>query len=225
MQKTQFTALENYMLACMEDSAHDAQHIYRVLGIALDIAAHEADTDMDVLIAACLLHDIGRKAQAENPALCHAKVGSEMAYQHLLSLGWEPGRAAHVQSCIQSHRYRAKAVPQTTEAKILFDADTLEAAGAMGVARTLLYKGQFAQPLYITDSDGKLRIDANKDTSSFFHEYHYKLERIYDRFYTKRGRELAQTRRKAAEQFYENLRTEIEMASAIGLSELEKHLR
>lgn len=67
------------MLCCMEDTAHDKEHIYRVLYNALEIAKTENNVNYDVLIAACLLHDIGRKEQFENTALCHAIVGSEKA--------------------------------------------------------------------------------------------------------------------------------------------------
>lgn len=35
--------------------------------------------------------------------------------------------------------YRKSNPPQSIEAKILFDADKLDAAGAMGIARTLIY--------------------------------------------------------------------------------------
>lgn len=56
------------MLSCMEDSAHDKEHIYHVLYNALEIAKTEMNIDYDVLIASCLLHDIGRKEQFENPA-------------------------------------------------------------------------------------------------------------------------------------------------------------
>ena len=41
MNQSDFHKIENYMLSCMEDSAHDSQHIYRALFIALDIAEHE----------------------------------------------------------------------------------------------------------------------------------------------------------------------------------------
>jgi uncharacterized protein len=75
-----YKLFENYMLSCMDDSAHDKDHIYRVLYVALDIASHEADVNYDVLICACLLHDIGRREQYENPQLCHAHVGAEKAY-------------------------------------------------------------------------------------------------------------------------------------------------
>lgn len=76
------------MLACMADSAHDSQHIYRVLFTALDIAQHEKDVNFDVLISACLLHDIGRKEQSENPKLCHAEVGAEKARKFLIENGF-----------------------------------------------------------------------------------------------------------------------------------------
>lgn len=48
MNKSDFNKIEKYMLSCMGDSAHDSQHIYRVLFIALDIAEHEKDVDKDI---------------------------------------------------------------------------------------------------------------------------------------------------------------------------------
>ena len=69
MTNDTYNLIENYMLACMEDSAHDKEHIYRVLYNALEIARAGECVDYDVLMAACLLHDIGRKEQFENPSL------------------------------------------------------------------------------------------------------------------------------------------------------------
>ena len=77
MTRKCYEAIEHYMLTTMDDSAHDAEHVYRVLYNALEIAKSEASVDMDILIAACLLHDIGRPDQVANPSLCHAEVGSE----------------------------------------------------------------------------------------------------------------------------------------------------
>ena len=78
MTKETYDLIENYMLSCMEDSAHDKEHIYRVLFNALEIAKAKNDIDYDVLITACLLHDIGRREQFDNPALCHAIDGSSL---------------------------------------------------------------------------------------------------------------------------------------------------
>ena len=74
-----YTHIEAYMRTCMSDSAHDVEHIYRVLYNALQIAEGEENVDRDVLIAACLLHDIGRQEQFAEPSLCHARVGAEKA--------------------------------------------------------------------------------------------------------------------------------------------------
>ena len=81
-QKT-FGLLEGCMLACMGDSAHDAEHVRRVLYLALEIAESEPSADRDVLIAACLLHDIGREDQFRDPSLCHAQVGAEKVMRML----------------------------------------------------------------------------------------------------------------------------------------------
>lgn len=118
MTKEIYHILESYMLSCMGDSAHDKEHIYRVLYNALEIAKTENDVDYDVLITACLLHDVGRREQFENPALCHAMVGSKKAYQFLMEHGFEEGYAEKVRQCIQTHRYRKDNLPQSLEAKI-----------------------------------------------------------------------------------------------------------
>lgn len=80
MNKQTYNLIENYMLSCMDDSAHDKDHVYRVLYMAMEIAEGERDVDYDVLVTACLLHDIGRKEQFANSLLCHAQVGSDKAY-------------------------------------------------------------------------------------------------------------------------------------------------
>mgnify|MGYP002508580599 CR=1 FL=1 len=57
MKKDTYLLLENYMLSCMDDSAHDKDHVYRVLYTALDIAQTLQHVDYDILICACLLQD------------------------------------------------------------------------------------------------------------------------------------------------------------------------
>ena len=79
MTTADYKKIEAYMLECMQDSAHDREHVYRVLYTALFIAESEQAVDFDVLLAACLLHDIGRLEQNQNPALDHAEVGGEVA--------------------------------------------------------------------------------------------------------------------------------------------------
>ena len=228
MTKEEFSRIENFMQSCMADSAHDREHVYRVLYLALDIAETETTADLDVLIAACLLHDVGREKQLADPRVDHAEAGAEMAAAFLSELGYGPGFCDHAAACIRSHRFRKSRPPESIEAQILFDADKLDVCGAIGVARTLQYGGRMGSPLYVRGEDGAISDgseshegDAAGSDASFFHEFHYKLEKLYARFYTTRGRARAEARRFAAVCFYESLLSEVREAEEKG----REHLR
>lgn len=209
MDKNIILKSEQYMIDHMKDSAHDKEHVYRVTNLALDIAKTELNTDENVLIVACLLHDLGRAEQVRNPKLCHAEVGADMAYRFLISEGVSENEAIKVKACIASHRFRSNHLLDSIESKILFDADTIDATGAMGIARSLHYEGKFGIPIYNTDINGNV-IKGDSDTNeSFLREYNFKLKNLYDRLYTKRGREIAENRRDIANKFYKSLHNEI----------------
>ena len=209
MKQETYCLLEQWMHQCMLDSAHDREHVYRVLYTALDIAREEENVDMDVLIAACLLHDVGRQEQFADPSLCHAQVGARKAYDFLLENGFDEDFALQVRHCILAHRFRKSNPPESVEAKILFDADKLDVTGALGIARTLMYKGNVAEPIYHVLPNGRIS-DGTEDTApSFFREYKFKLEKLYDQFYTVKGTQLAQQRQEIAAAFYESLYREV----------------
>ena len=226
MDKETYEIVDTYMQACMAaDTAHDKNHIYRVLYAALTIAEQEAAVDYDCLIAACLLHDIGRKEQFENPNVCHAKAGAKKAGTFLREHSFPEPFVSHVSDCIRTHRFRAEDIPESIEAKILFDADKLDVTGAIGIARTLAYKGQHATPLYFCGTDGTISEEDGDNTNSFFHEYTFKLEGMYDRFYTQAGKEMAAIRKKAAADFYHSMLTEVQNISEKGSSLLNQKIQ
>lgn len=217
MKRTEFAAIEGYMLLCMKDSAHDKDHVYRVLHNAMAIAAGEGAVNMDVLIAACLLHDVARPDQMADPSLCHAQLGAERASAFLLARGWAMEAAEHVRQCIRTHRFRKGEPPETLEAKILYDADKLDVTGAIGAARTLQYNGAMDEPIYTTAVNGDI-CDGSGDNEpdSFFREYRFKLVRVYDRFTTQTGAALAAQRQAAAERFYQDVLHEVRDTLALG---------
>lgn len=218
MEKNTLNKILEFMKVSMDDTAHDILHIYRVTNQAMIIAKNYGNNvNKDVLLASCLLHDIGRKAQFENPALCHAQVGADMAYPFLRSLGFEEDFCNQVHHCIQSHRYRENHVPESIEAKILFDSDKLDVTGALGISRTLLYKGQVNEPLYVLDENHAVYTTEANQPESFIKEYHFKLSKVYDKFYTKEAAFIAQKRKKITESFYEELIDEIDMQEISGI--------
>ena len=212
MDRQTYQLLENFMLSSMEDSAHDREHVYRVLYQALQLAQEEETVDFDVLIAACLLHDIGRSDQLADPSLCHALVGGDKAFRFLTDHGFPEEFALRVKECIVTHRFRADRPPTGVEAKLLFDADKLDVTGAMGVARTLLYQGTVGSSLYSLRPDGSVSSGEGDSDPSFFREYQFKLKRLYDRFCTPQARRIALSRQAAAEAFYRDLLQEAEQA-------------
>lgn len=224
MNKETYTLIENYMLSCMQDSAHDEHHIYRVLYNVPEIAKTEPDVDYDVLICSCLLHDIGRKEQFENPRVCHSLAGAEKAYTFLMQNNFDETFAQKVKSCIETHRYRRNNPPASMEAKILFDADKLDVAGALGIARTLVYKGKVSEPLYSLTPDGNVSDGTEDASSSFFQEYKYKPEGLYSHFYTQKAKEPAKSRQSTAISFYNDLFKEMNSSYHNGREELQQHL-
>lgn len=213
------------MLSCMGDSAHDKDHIYRVLYSALDIAQGEEDVDYDVLIAACLLHDIARAEQFADPRVCHARAGAEKARAFLLAHGFGEDFARRVSDCIRTHRFRSDDPPESTEAKILFDADKLDVTGAVGIARTLLYQGREGMPMYVLGPDGRVSDGTGDAAETFFREYKFKLEGLYGKFLTARGAALARERQRAAAAFYEDLLREVSRPCEAGPALLAGYVR
>lgn len=209
MNRQTFAMMEGYMNRCMQDAAHDREHVYRVLNNALEIGQDEPGVNWDVLIAAALLHDISRPEQLADPAVDHACHGADKARAFLLDHGFPADFAEHVSQCIRTHRFRKADPPASLEAKILFDADKLDVAGAIGIARTLQYSGETGRPIYTRDEKGCISDGTGDTADSFFKEYKFKLEGICGHFLTEKGSQLARARHAAAIAYYDALLQEV----------------
>ncbi len=145
------------------DPVHGFDHIKRVYRLAERLAV-EMGADLEIVRAAALLHDAVGEAAAgeENPAEAAKPDAVRQEHQHLSAAfagrtlraeGWSPERIQAVQHCIRAHRFRDPSQqPESLEAQVLFDADKLDAIGAIGVARALAYAARQGQPLYARPS-------------------------------------------------------------------------
>ena len=113
------------------DTAHDFEHVLRVWRLVQRIGPAEG-ADMIVLQAATLLHDVAR-ADELRTGVCHAAEGARRA-QAILA-GHPPAQVEAVAHAIAAHRFRGDVAPATLEARVLYDADKLDAMGAIGIAR------------------------------------------------------------------------------------------
>ncbi|MCH5317775.1 MAG: HD domain-containing protein [Eubacterium sp.] len=197
MKKSLYDQIEANMLSCIKETVHDMDHVYRVLNFALYIAKQEQGVDYDVLIASALLHDIGR--DGENGG--HNVVGAEMARDFLKGIGFPDEKIDGVYHAIITHSNGMDCERKTLEAKILYDADKLEAIGVMGIARAFLYAGNVNNHMYVLEN-GKVDMDENAEDDTVVRYYLRHLQKNYDRFFTKAARELALRHKKEDEEYF-----------------------
>jgi uncharacterized protein len=132
-----------------QSPAHDFQHILRVYKNAEMISKQEESVDLDIVLAAALLHDLVVYPKGSSKTINSADDSAEIAKKILLEYKNYPReKIEKVADIIRMHSYSKKLIPSTLEGKILQDADRLDAIGAIGIARTFSVGGSENGPLY-----------------------------------------------------------------------------
>lgn len=203
MTKAVYEMLLGYMQSCVADRAHDENHVLRVLSNALQIAREEPQADLDILMAACLLHDVAWREEMETPGVRHAEAGAGKARAFLQRQGFSAEFCSRVADCIAAHSFGSGPAPARIEEKILFDADKLDAAGALGTARMLLYHGAAGDPIYEVRADGQVIDGVGDAQRNYFYEYHGMIAQMAGSMLTPAGRRMAQARAQTALQLYQ----------------------
>ena len=84
--------------------SHDWEHTLRVCRLCEHIGSAEG-ADMDVLLTAAYLHDIGRSFQdSSGGAVCHAQKGAKIARSIVKGLPLSDEQKENIILCIKSHR-------------------------------------------------------------------------------------------------------------------------
>jgi len=189
--------------------SHDWDHTLRVVRLCEMMGLAE-NADMDVLRAAAYLHDIGRDLQdASNGTICHAEKGTQMAEPMVAALPLSKKQRQNIIHCIRSHRFRNDHKPATTEARVLFDADKLDAIGAVGVARAFLFAGEVGARLHNPDLEAENTRPYSVDDTGY-REFKVKLCKIKDRMLTAEGRNWARERHAFMDDFFNRFLAEHE---------------
>ena len=189
--------------------SHDWDHTLRVHRLCRRIGTAEG-ADLLVTEAAAYLQDIGRGHQDRtNGSLCHAEKGAAMAREMLRAYPLADERRENIIHCIAAHRFRRGDDPRTVEASVLFDADKLDAIGAVGVARAFLFAGELGARLHSPEvTVAQAKAYSIDDTG--YREYVVKLSRIRDRILTATGRRLADARHRYMVGFFDRFIEEYE---------------
>tara|TARA_Y100000310_G_scaffold321687_1_gene379661 strand:+ start:718 stop:1386 length:669 start_codon:yes stop_codon:yes gene_type:complete len=185
IQKVEEFAREN-----LDSPSHGYDHTQRVYSLAYHIGKWEG-ADLLVLLTATLLHDIGRVME-EGIGADHAETAAYFGKDFLKTINFPREKLKPVFLAIKQHRARRGAEPQSVEAKVLSDADNLDALGAIGLGRTFTYGGRLNRDV--------------RGTVKFIQEN--MLGRI-DRMYTQTARRLADRRIAYMIQFLHRVEDEV----------------
>nr|WP_186363497.1 HD domain-containing protein [Rhizobium sp. ACO-34A] len=189
------------------DGSHDIVHILRVFRNAMRIHAIEGG-DREILAAAVLLHDCV-SVEKNSPLRAQAsKLAADKASDILRGLGWPQERIEAVAHAILTHSFSANIAPETLEAKILQDADRLDAIGMIGAARCFYTAGRMGSALY--DPVDPFAKNRPLDDRAFaIDHFAAKLFKLSDNFQTAAGGVIARERHARLEQVLELLTDEI----------------
>jgi len=173
------------------DDIHGFKHTERVYKLCLNLGK-KLNADLNILKIAALLHDIGRiQEKRDIKKRNHAEISAELAKNFL-----EPNRYNLTQNeidkithCIQAHSYSNELVPETLEAKILSDADKLDALGAIGLYRTIGFT-----------------ILRNGDLDDVIEHLENKILKLKNRLFLDISKDIASTREKIIIDFYNKIK-------------------
>lgn len=183
-----------------DDEVHGWPHVLRVLANAYSIVALEnASVSDKVLVASVLFHDAGR-AFERSTGVHHAIISAKIAALHLSRAPslFSRDEVRLIANAVLAHSYSLGVEPLSVEARILSDADKLDALGAVGVYRAIAEGERLARGI-----GGTIEHLAEKVVG------------LPERMYTKAARRLAERRVAMVVEYLKRLRAEYEEYRAV----------
>lgn len=197
------------------DIGHGWDHIRRVVHLCR-IIGKEEKANFRILIPAAYFHDIKSrdKANSENFRLECA----EETENFLSSLSFTIDEIRFIRETIITAAYEWHETgnkAETKEAKVLHDADCLDAIGARGIAREFAYAGysgckELGEVLWDIDNPTKLDMNLNGIDPSPIYHFFSKLLWLKDSMYTRKGKEIALARHSYMIDFLKRFESESE---------------
>lgn len=196
-----------YALEPSQDGAHDQAHLQRVWHNVRQIQAAEGG-DLHLLLPAVLLHDCVA-VEKNSPLRSRASaLAAAKAREILHRLDWTAAQIDAIAHAIETHSFSAGLAPRSLEARILQDADRLDALGLIGVARTFYTAGRMGSGLY-DPADIAAQHREYDDKRFCLDHFQTKLLHLADGFQTATGQRLAQVRHQRLKAFMDTFIEEI----------------
>jgi uncharacterized protein len=192
------------------DPAHDVMHIERVVANARHLAAIEG-ARLEIVVPAAWLHDCVTFPKDSPQRAQASRLAAAEATRLLSEWGCEPDWLPGIAHAVEAHSFSARIEPRTIEAKVVQDADRLEALGAVGLARTLMGGGFRRMPLYKRE-DPFCESGAPDEGRAVIDHCYTKLLHLAGTMQSAAGRREAEVRTVFIKRFLDELRREIDFA-------------
>lgn len=192
--------------------AHDQFHAKRIRDLSIRLANEcGRSVNRNVLSAAAWLHDIGRPRERTGEIENHGRWAADEASELLSAESVSSDQIRAIGHCLRSHNIRTSSPkPETLEAKLLFDADKLDAVGAHGLIRLACIvgerSGRTGEKYAVIDDVSALEMNpAGGADISLLREW---ARKRIDALYTLPGRQLGAARWDFMEEFFRQFSSE-----------------
>ncbi len=189
------------------DAAHGLEHVRRVVTNARALAATEG-ARLEIVLPAAWLHDCVSVPKDSPLRAAASRLAAAQAVEWLREWGWPEVLLPDIAHAIEAHSFSAGIAPRTIEARVVQDADRLDALGAVGLARCLMLGGELGRPLYAA-ADPFCERRPPDDRAACVDHFYAKLLTLEDTMQTAGGRAEARRRTEFLRQFLAELRREL----------------
>lgn len=192
---------------CGDDLAHDINHIKRVVTNAMNFCREE-NAKEKVVLPAAWLHDCVVISKGSPERSKASRLAADKAITFLQEVNYPKKYWDEIHHAIVAHSYSANVNPETLEAKIVQDADRIDAMGAIGVARVIIVGASLKRQLYCPD-DPLCKKRKPQDNIYSVDHFYEKILRLDKLLHTEAAKKEAKTRMKAMKQYLKQLEKEI----------------
>lgn len=198
---------EIFKVASVDDPAHDILHFRRVVKMAKLLADSE-QAKLEVVIPAAWFHDYVNVEKSSPLRNMASRMSAQKAIEFLTSVAYPAEFYEDIFHAIEAHSFSAGIPCRTVEARVVQDADRLDALGAIGIARCFTVAGVLRRELY-SSQDPFCQARAPQDQDFTLDHFYQKLLKLPLQMQTTTGKVEAAKRLLAMQVFLKQLSTEI----------------
>jgi uncharacterized protein len=205
--ETQFETYMRELCTAHPDPSHDILHVQRVVALAKKLGNVEK-AEMKIVVPAAYLHDCVYISKTDERRTKASRISADRAIELLKEWNYPEEFSPAIHHAISAHSFSAKIPAETLEAKIVQDADRLDAMGAVGIFRCFAFSGLARRPFYNVEDPFCLKREPNDQTNTLDHFY-AKLLLLYNRLNTPSAKAEGDARLATMRRFLDDLKTEL----------------